>query len=262
MKFTSKVLQTKHDSLHDLIGILTGAYQLVSEGQESAYRRAWEQYTDEISAGVYSVAEAQRHLREARQRADADFDAKRAEINKDLVTEVKRLYARVVDTVTPKRSADHAIRISNALQLLSIEGKGLTDHVAADILKDFIADRDFDAMETFYRVIRRQVEPKTLSLNPDDSAGANLEKPNGETAWPETFGDLFIYRQLISSLDEMVNMTEKMYLYPREKGEAVKYLQGETNFVPMDGYREPCTEAAAPGMAKNLEDKISYFLGE
>lgn len=262
MKFTSKVLQTKHDSLHDLIGILTGAYQLVSEGQESAYRRAWEQYTDEISAGVYSVAEAQRHLREARQRADADFDAKRAEINKDLVTEVKQLYAHVVDTVTPKRAPDHATRVSVALQLLSIEGKDLTDHVAADILKDFIADRDFDAMETFYRVISRQVEPKTFSLNPDDSAGRYLEKATGDTAWPETFGDLFIYRQLINSLDEMVNMAEKMYLYPRERGERTKRINGEENIVPMDGYLEPFAEATAPEMAKELEADVAYFLGE
>lgn len=262
MKFTSKVLQTKHDSLHDLIGISTSAYQLLTDNQESAYLRAWEQYVDEISGGVYTVSEAQKHLREARQRADADFDAKRAEINKDLVTEVKQLYAHVVDTVTPKRAADHAIRVSNALQLLSIEGKDLTDHVAADILKDFIADRDFDAMETFYRVIRHQVEPKTFSLNPDDSTGTYLERPAGGTAWPETFGDLFIYRQLMSSLDEMVNMAEKMYLYPRERGEGVKRLQGETNFVPMDGYQEPFAEAAAPDMAKKLESDVAYFLGE
>lgn len=262
MKFTSKTLKTQHDSLRDLIGILSGAYQLLAEAQESAYTRAWDQYTDDISAGVYSVQESQRRLREARQRADADFDAKRAELNGDLVTAVKQLYAHVVDTVTPKRPADHSTRIANALQLLSIEGKDLTDAVAAHILKDFIADRDFDAMETFYRVIRHQVEPKTASLNPDDATGAHLEKPAGGTAWPETFGDLFIYRQLMSSLDEMVEMTKKMYLYPREKGEAFRYLNGEVSFVPMDGYYEPLFEAKAPEMATKLEDSISYFLGE
>lgn len=261
MKFTSKVLQTQHNSLHDLIGVLNGAYQLLAEGQESAYRRAWKQYEDEISAGVYTVAEAQKHLREARQRADADFDAKRAEINGDLVDAVTQLYSHVVDTVTTKRAADHATRVSVALHLLAIEGSGLTDAVAADILKEFIADRDFDTMETFYRVVRHQVEPKTASLNPDDAAGTYLEKPIGGTAWPETFGDLFIYRQLMSSMDEMVNMAQKMYKYPRERGERTKRVNGEENIVPMDGYLQPFTEAAAPEIAKKLEDNISYFLG-
>ena len=262
MKFTSKVLGTQHDSLSNLVVILNQAYQLTGEAQEKAYKRAWDQYIDEICAGVYSVAEAQKHLREARQRADADFDTKRAEINKDLITEVRRVYAHVVDSVTPKRSADHAARFSNALQLLKIEGSDLTDHIAADILKDFIADRDFEAMEAFYRVIRHQVEPKAGSFAPDNAEGVFLEKVSGETAWPETFGDLFIYRQLISGLDEMVNMAEKMYLYPRQRGESTKNVQGETNVVPMDGYLQPFSEATAPDMAADLEKNISYFLNE
>ena len=262
MKFTSKVLGTQHNSLRDLVFILNQAYQLISEAQETAYNRAWDQYTDEICAGVYSVAEAQKHLRGARERADADFDAKRTEINKDLITEVRRVYAHVVDTVTPKRSADHAARFSNALQLLNIEGKDLTDHVAADILKDFIADRDFDAMESFYRVIKHNVEPKADSISPDASSGVILEKLDGGAAWPETFGDLFIYRQLMSGLDEMVNLSEKMYLYPRQRGESTRNVQGETNVVPMDGYNQPFAEATAPDMAADLEKNISYFLGE
>ena len=251
MKFTSRVLQTQHNSLHDLIGVLTGAYQLLSDGQESAYRNAWKQYTNEISAGVYTVQEAQKHLRAARQRADSDFDAKRAEINADLVNAVKQLYSHVVDTVTPKRAADHATRVSVALQLLSIEGPELTDAVAADILKEFIANRDFDAMEAFYRVIRRQVEPETL-----------LETPHGTTTWPETFGDLFIYRQLTSELDEMLKMAEKMYKHSRERGERTERIKGEENVVPMDGYLEPFAEATAPEMAENLEANVAYFLGE
>ena len=251
MYFTSKTLATQHKSLHDLIGVLTGAYQLLSEGQESAYDHAWKRYADEISAGVYSVQEAQKRLREARQRADADFDAKRAEINGDLVNAVKRLYSHVMDTVAPKRAADHATRVSVALQLLSIEGPELTDAVAADILKEFIAGRDFDAMETFYRVIQRQVEPET-----------RLITPHGATTWPDTFGDLFIYRRIMSELDEMLNMAEKMYMHSRERGLSTKRIHGEEDFAPMDGYLEPFAEATAPGMAENLEADIAYFLGE
>lgn len=259
MKFTSKTLQTQHESLHDLIGVLTGAYQILTEGQEKAYRQAWEKYTDEVSAGVYSVQEAQRRLREARRQADADFDAKRAEINSDLVQAVKQLRAQVENAAAPR--AERALRISNALRLLEIEGKRLTDTVASGILKDFIADRDFDAMETFYRVIQHQVEPKQGSLNPDDAAGSYLVKPStGETRWPETFGELFTYRRIIGGIDELAGMAEKMYMHNRTNGEGVKTLMWERNHVPMDGYLEPYAEVTAPEMAKDLEAGISAFL--
>lgn len=261
MKFTSKTLQTEHDSLHDLIGVLTGAYQLLADSQERAYIQAWKRYREDLADGVYSPDEAKRRLNDARKSANADFDAKRAEINGDLVNAVKRLYSHVVDTVAPKRAADHATRVSVALQLLSLEGKDLTDKVAADILKEFIAGRDFDAMETFYRVIDKQVGPSKNALVPETAGGTILTKPNGAPAWPETFGDLFIYRRLMSGLDDLLSLTGNMYVHPRKEG-FDNILAGERDIVPLDGYNESFAEATAPEMAADLEKEISYFLDD
>lgn len=140
-----------------------------------------------------------------------------------------------------QKPADYAMKINNALQLLTIEGDGITDEVAFDILKDFIDD--YDQMNIFNRVIGKHVE---------------LEDVNGKTTFPFTFGKFNEIKKIIGSFTTMKAAAKNIFLHPNVPGQYYT-IEGVQYILPLEGYKS-YSEAADEdtiAMLAMILDKIA-----
>ena len=122
---------------------------------------------------------------------------------------VKALVAEEKEKILPKpkeKSADYAIRISNALKYLEIEGNQLTDETAFEILKDFIDD--YEQMKLFKQVIKRQMH------NPFE-----FEDEEGKCNFPRTFGNYNKMQMLVNTFSEAETIANVIFLKGTKKYE-------------------------------------------
>ena len=131
------------------------------------------------------------------------------ETNQLFNQKVKALVAEEKEKVLPKpkeKSVDYAIRISNALKYLEIEGNQLTDETAFEILKDFMDD--YEQMKLFKQVIKRQI------YNPFE-----FEDEEGKCNFPRTFGNYNKIQMLVNTFNEMEAIANVIFLKGTKKSE-------------------------------------------
>lgn len=105
------------------------------------------------------------------------------------------------ENIIPKpkeKSDDYAIRISNALKYLEIEGQELKDETAFQILKDFVDD--YEQMKLFKQVIKRQLKTNLL------------EDMEGKTIFPKTFGKFNKIEAIINTFNEMETIANILFM--------------------------------------------------
>lgn len=128
--------------------------------------------------------------------------------NKLFNQKVKAITAEEKENVLPKpkeKSADYAIRVSNALKYLEIEGEKLDDETAFEILKDFVDD--YEQMKLFKQVIKRQMKTDIL------------EDAEGKSKFPKTFGNFNKIEMLVNTFNEMEAIANILFLKGTNKSE-------------------------------------------
>ena len=132
------------------------------------------------------------------------------------------------------KSADHAMRVSNALQFLSIEMDTLTDDSAFMILKGFL--NDYEQLRLFKSVIEKK---------------RDFVDASGVTLFPNTFGKLLEHEGTLSAINEIESIAGNLFLH--EKGEAEGVPYGNTYIsLYADGYDEMCQQSLIVELAKKL----------
>lgn len=121
---------------------------------------------------------------------------------------VKAIIIEEKENILPKvkeKSADYAIRVSNALKYLEIEGEKLNDETAFEILKDFVDD--YEQMKLFKQVIKRQMKTDIL------------EDVEGKSKFPKTFGNFNKIEMLVNTFNEMEAIANVLFLKNTKKYE-------------------------------------------
>jgi len=137
------------------------------------------------------------------------------------------------------KPSDYAIKVSNALQLIQMEGAEISDEAAHEYLNIFIDD--YDQMKIFKRVIGKQVE---------------LETATGESAFPMTFGKLNKIELALNMFNEMEGISENIFLHKKLDGQiyTVNHVQ---YIIPRDGYGEVSDELEIQKFAEIIENIAS-----
>lgn len=121
--------------------------------------------------------------------------------NKLFNQKVKAIIAEEKPNIIPKpkeKSSDYAIRVSNALKYLEIEGNKLEDETAFQILKDFVDD--YEQMKLFEQVIKRNLKTDILTNG------------YGKHIFPKTFGNYNEMKMLLNTFDEMEAIANVLFL--------------------------------------------------
>lgn len=143
---------------------------------------------------------------------------------------VKAIIAEEKENILSKpkeKSADYAIRVSNALKYLEIEGEKLNDETAFGILKDFIDD--YEQMRLFKQVIKRLLKTDML------------ENKEGKTMFPKTFGNFNKMEIIMNTFNEIEAIANVIFLKGKPNTE-MYVINNQRIEVPTDfsylGYEE------------------------
>lgn len=150
-------------------------------------------------------------------------DAKKTDIV--LNQKVKAIIDEKKKEVLPKQKekpADYALKISNALKYLEIEGKKLTDETAFNILKDFMDD--YDQMKLFKQVIKRQLNIEVF------------ENMDGTARFPQTFGNFNKIQMLLNTFDEIEKISNTLFLTYKDAQQFVDFYDARVEFPALDKY--------------------------
>lgn len=150
-------------------------------------------------------------------------DAKKTDIV--LNQKVKAIIDEKKKEVLPKQKekpADYALKVSNALKYLEIEGKKLTDETAYNILKDFMDD--YDQMKLFKQVIKRQLNIEVF------------ENMDGTARFPQTFGNFNKIQMLLNTFDEMEKISNTLFLTYKDTQQFVDFYDAWVEFPALDKY--------------------------
>ncbi len=138
---------------------------------------------------------------------------------------IKAIITEEKENILPKtkeKSADYAIRVSNALKYLEIQGDKLNemiqeekdanitifetaDDVVFGILKDFIDD--YEQMRLFKQVIKRLLKTDVLENN------------EGKTMFPKTFGNFNKIEIIMNTFNEIEAIANVIFLKGKPKAE-------------------------------------------
>lgn len=150
-------------------------------------------------------------------------DAKKTDIV--LNQKVKAIIDEKKKEVLPKqkeKSPDYALKVSNALKYLEIEGKKLTDETAFNILKDFIDD--YDQMKLFKQVIKRQLNIETFT------------EVDGTAKFPQTFSKFNKIQILLNTFDEMEKISNTLFLIYKDAYQFVLFYNARIEFPALNSY--------------------------
>lgn len=189
------------------------------------------------------------HLREVYEENKAALLAAAAEkakvLNASARGAVEHLSGKAVPALsTSEKPADYAVRISNALQFIQLEGAAISDETAAQILRDFTGDMEI--MQRFRSVLEKQIAP----------SDRQIADQYGNTTFPQTFGQLFKYEKFRDALAELQEMADTLFIRKLSQTET-EYLHGATLSVPTDGYMQLVTERNIIEQAETVENMIS-----
>lgn len=168
--------------------------------------------------------------------------------NKLFNQKVKAIIAEEKENVLPKpkeKSADYAIRISNALKYLEIEGEKLNDDTAFEILKDFVDD--YEQMKLFKQVIKRQMKTDIL------------ENAEGKSKFPKTFGNFNTIEMLVNTFNEMEAIANVLFLKGTNKSETYIFDNAmiQLPLLSLPGYTELANEDEILKLAELIDITIN-----
>lgn len=165
---------------------------------------------------------------------------------------VKAIIAEEKENILPKpkeKSADYAIRVSNALKYLEIEGEKLNDETAFEILKDF-AD-DYEQMKLFKQVIKRQMKTDIL------------ENAEGKSKFPKTFGNFNKIERLLNTFDEIELIANVLFLKGHQTYETYFFcnVMIKMPLLSLPGYTELTNESEIIKLAEIIDITVDELNG-
>lgn len=195
--------------LKEKIEQVVNAFQQNNEESEKSIRKIIEGYC--ANPSIFRKFQPQYKIEAFKEAVDAETKPISENVdktNKLFNQKVKAIIAEEKENILPKpkeKSADYAIRVSNALKYLEIEGKELSDETAFQILKDFVDD--YEQMKLFKQVIKRQMKTEIL------------ENAEGKSKFPKTFGNFNKIEMLVNTFDEMEAIANVLFLKGTNKSE-------------------------------------------
>ena len=226
---------------------LIAAYHELNTQLEGNIRSANQKYRDQSLEQVYTDEYLQNNLNQTIAQAMTDFLSQAAALNsqaKQHIAAAKEKQSASLEMVD--KSPDYAIRVSNALAFLQIEGPEITDAMAAQILKDFLGD--VEIMQRFRNAIERQ-------------KGEKLSDAYGKTTFPLTFGQLEKCEMLMNAMEELENMAEHLFIRKKAETEVEHFKNGVKLYVPMDGYSQQVGELSILEQAGTVEAMAAELAG-
>ncbi len=168
--------------------------------------------------------------------------------NKLFNQKVKAIIAEEKENVLPKpkeKSADYAIRVSNALKYLEIESEKLDDETAFEILKDFVDD--YEQMKLFKQVIKRQMKTDIL------------EDVEGKSKFPKTFGNFNKIEMLVNTFNEMEAIANVLFLKGTNKSETYIFDNAmvQLPLLSLPGYTELTNEDEIIKLAEIIDITVN-----
>lgn len=139
---------------------LIGEYHASQQSLADGVRALNQKYKEDVQANTYTPE----HLREVYEENKAALLAAAAEkakvLNASARGAVEHLSGKAVPALsTSEKPADYAVRISNALQFIQLEGAAISDETAAQILRDFTGDMEI--MQRFRSCWKSRSRPVT-----------------------------------------------------------------------------------------------------
>lgn len=226
---------------------LIAAYHELNAQLEGNIRSANQKYREQSQEQVFTDEYLQNNLNHTIAQAMTEFLSQAAVLN----TQAKQHIAAAKEKqsaslVMVDKLPDYAIRVSNALAFLQIEGPEITDATAAQILKDFLGD--VEIMQRFRSVIERQ-------------KGEKLSDAYGKTTFPLTFGQLEKCEMLLDAMAELENMAEHLFIRKKTETEVEHFKNGVKLYVPMDGYSQQVGELSILEQAGTVEAMAAELTG-
>lgn len=168
--------------------------------------------------------------------------------NKLFNQKVKAIIAEEKENIIPKpkeKSGDYAIRVSNALKYLEIEGNELKDENAFEILKDFVDD--YEQMKLFEQVIKRNLKTDMLT---------DIE---GKHIFPKTFGNYNEVKMLLNTFDEMETIANVLFLKSKPHSEMYIFDNAKIMLplLSLPGYTELANEDEIIKLAEIIDVMIA-----
>lgn len=165
---------------------------------------------------------------------------------------VKAIIAEEKENILPKlkeKSADYAIRVSNALKYLEIEGEKLNDEIAFEILKDFVDD--YEQMKLFKQVIKRKMKTDVL------------ENAEGKSNFPRTFGNFNKIEMLINTFNEMEAIANVLFLKGYQKYETYYFCNAIVTMplLSLPTYTELANESEIIKLAEIIDITVDELNG-
>lgn len=178
---------------------------------------------------------------------------------------IKAIITEEKENILPKtkeKSADYAIRVSNALKYLEIQGDKLNemiqeekdenitifetaDDVVFGILKDFIDD--YEQMRLFKQVIKRLLKTDVLENN------------EGETMFPKTFGNFNKIEIIMNTFNEIEAIANVIFLKGKPKAEMYvinnQRIEVPTKFSYL-GYEEETNNENIVNLSKIIDTTV------
>lgn len=232
-------------SIKEQLAQLISKYSASQQSLADSVRALNQKYKEDVQTKTYTPE----HLREVYEENKAALLAAAAEkakaLNASARGAVEHLSGKAVPALSAsEKPADYAVRISNALQFIQLEGAAISDETAAQILRDFTGD--METMQRFRSVLEKQIAP----------SDRQIADQYGNTTFPQTFGQLFKYEKFRDALAELQEMADTLFVRKLSQTET-EYLHGATLSVPTDGYMQLVTERNIIEQAETVESMIS-----
>lgn len=226
----------------NLVNELINEYREISTEYENTVRFINQQYKERLSENRYLPEYLNQLHDSALSEALEDFSEKRKPLNKKLNQGISELKKQLLHSLNkPVKETDYAVRVSNAIKFIELEGKGITDKALHSIVGEF--SNDMELMKRF----RRMVEIQTG----DD---IQLTDVYGNTKYPLSFGDLARYEMFETELETLESMAQNLFISQMSEQEVDNAPDGKRLSVPMDCLGEQMTEHTIKETALNCEE--------
>ena len=155
--------ETVEVNIKEQLAQLISKYNASQQSLADSARALNQKYKEDVQANTYTPE----HLREVYEENKAALLAAAAEkakvLNASARGVVEHLSGKAVPALSAsEKPADYAVRISNALQFIQLEGAAISDETAAQILRDFTGDMEI--MQRFRSVLEKQIAPSDRQI--------------------------------------------------------------------------------------------------
>lgn len=225
------------------------AFQQNNEEAENKIRRIIEGYC--ANPSTFKKFQPQYKIAAFKEAVDAETKPISENVdktNKLFNQKVKAIIAEEKENIIPKskeKSTDYAIKVSNALKYLEIEGNELSDETAFQILKDFVDD--YEQMKLFEQVIKRNLKTNMLI----DEYGKHI--------FPKTFGNYNEVKMLLNTFGEMETIANVLFLKNRPYSEMYIFDNARIKLplLSLPGYTEQTNDEEIIKLAEIIDVMVA-----